>query len=75
MSRKARELASRALDIEKQKLQAGRSTNFQVLSFEARLRESETQRLTATIAYLNALSLLDLQLGTTVDTWRISLND
>lgn len=67
------DLARQALDVEIEKLRAGRSSNFQVLSFEARLREAGNARLNATIAYLNALTLLDLQLGTTLATWRVEL--
>ena len=44
-------------------------------SFETSLRGAANQELTASIAYLNALTTLDQQLGTTIDTWKISLND
>jgi outer membrane protein TolC len=74
-ARQARDLAGRALETEREKLQAGRTSNFEVLSFEANLRTADTQALTASIAYLNALTTLDQQLGTTLDTWRITLND
>lgn len=74
-TQRARALAARALDLTRQKLEAGRSSNFEVLSFQADLRAADTQALTATIAYLNALTSLDQQLGTTLDTWRIALND
>lgn len=74
-TQRARALAARALDLTRQKLEAGRSSNFEVLSFQADLRAADTQALTATIAYLNALTSLDQQLGTTLDTLRIALND
>ena len=74
-ARQARDLAAKALENERDKLKAGRASNFEVLSFEADLRAANTQSLAASIAYLNALTTLDQQLGTTLDTWRISLND
>jgi outer membrane protein TolC len=62
------------IQIEREKLTLGRSSNFQVISFEADLRHAENTRLNALIAYLNAQVELDLQLGLTLDTWKISLN-
>jgi outer membrane protein TolC len=74
-ARQARTLAAKALEIERDKLKAGRTSNFEVLSFEANLRTADTQALAASITYLNALTTLDQELGTTLDTWRIALND
>ncbi len=75
LARKARDLAARKLEVENEKLKFGRSSNFQVLSFENDLRNAENARLGAQISYLNALTILDQQLGMTLDTWRISLED
>lgn len=72
-AKRARDLATRAVDIEKDKLKIGRSSNFQVRSMENDLRLAETQQLAAAMGYLNALTLLDVQLGTTLATWRIEL--
>ena len=75
VARRARELSARAVEIEKEKLKVGRSANYQVRSLENDLRSSENQQLSAMIGYLNALTLLDVQLGTTLDTWHIALRD
>ncbi|QVE15535.1 TolC family protein [Pseudomonas cichorii] len=75
ISQRARELSLRKLNIEREKLQSGRSSNFQVLSFEADLRNAENARLNALIAYLNAQTSLDQTLGTTLESWDIDLND
>lgn len=75
IAERSRDLAARAVEIEKVKLSAGRSTTFQVRSLEDSLRTTENQLLTARIGYLSALTRLDLQLGTTLDTWRIDLKD
>ncbi|MGE5547283.1 MAG: TolC family protein [Solirubrobacterales bacterium] len=75
IARRALGLASRKVEIEREKLQVGRSSNFQVLSYEADLRAAESIELGAMIGYLNALTILDQQVGTTLDTWQISLED
>lgn len=75
LARRARELAGLQLDAELVKLQAGRSSNFQVVSFQGSLQSAESAELAAVIAYANALTQLDQVLGTTLETWRISLND
>jgi outer membrane protein TolC len=73
-ARQARDLAARTLDLEHQLLSAGRASNFEVLSFETSLRAADIQALSAEITYLDALTSLDQQLGTTLDTWKVSLN-
>lgn len=73
LARKASSFSILKLDAEREKLQAGRSSNFQVLSFENDLRNAENTRVNAEIAYLNALSDLDERLGKVLDTWNIPL--
>lgn len=68
-------LSRQALSAAKAKLNAGRSTNFEVQTQEQNLRNSETQLLNSRLNYLNALTRLDLQLGTTLETWQIELYD
>ncbi len=74
-ARRARDLAARALELQQEKLKVGRASNFEVLSFQDNLRNADAQELNARIAYLNALTALDQQIGSTLDTWRIQLND
>lgn len=74
-ARRAQALAERALQLQQAKLEAGRASNFEVLSFQADLRAADIQALNASIAYLNALTALDQQIGSTLDTWRISVED
>jgi outer membrane protein TolC len=75
LAKRARELAGLQLETELIKLQAGRSSNFQVVSFQGSLQSAESAELAAVVAYANSLTQLDQVLGTTLDTWRISLND
>lgn len=70
---RANELSRRKLDIEREKLSAGRSSNFQIISFENDLRDAENARLNALIAYLNAQTQLDETLGMTLEKWEIAL--
>jgi outer membrane protein TolC len=71
LSNKARDLSLLKLNAEKEKLQVGRTSNFQILSFENDLRNAENARVNAEIAYLNALTDLDDRMGKTLDTWTI----
>jgi outer membrane protein TolC len=73
MGRRARDRATKAVEKEKEKLKVGRSTNIQVRSLENDLRSAEMQQLNVIIRYLNAVSTLDLQLGTALDTWKIEI--
>ncbi len=75
IAQRARDLSRRKLEIERDKLTVGRSSNFQVLSFENDLRDAENARLNALISYLNAQAELDQTLGTTLQSWDIALND
>lgn len=74
-ARRARELANAQLQAELARLQAGRSSNFQVVSFQSVLASTESAELSAVIAYSNALTNLDRVVGSTLDTWRIRLFD
>lgn len=74
MAVRARELSEQKLEIEKEKLAVGRSTNFQLVSFQNELNQSLESELSAKVAYLNALTALDTFLATTLDTWKIDYN-
>ncbi|WP_329602998.1 TolC family protein [Pseudomonas putida] len=68
-------LSRRKLAIEQEKLSLGRSSNFEVLSFESDLRYAQHARLDAAIAYLNGQTSLDQLLGTTLGRWGVVLHD
>jgi outer membrane protein TolC len=71
LATKARILAERQLAVEQEKLNVGRTTNFQLVTFQNDLVNAQNNELNAKIAYLNALSGLDQIIGTTLDTWKI----
>jgi outer membrane protein TolC len=73
-ARQARELAERKLNIEQEKLGAGRTTNFQLVSFQRDLQTAQLNELSAMTTYLNSLTSLDDTLGTTLTTWKIDVN-
>ncbi len=73
IARLSRELSEKKLDIEKEKLRTGRSTNFQVVNFQNDLVSAQTTELSAIIDYRNALTSLDQTLGTTLATWHIEV--
>ncbi len=71
LARLGRKLAEKKLMIEEVKLKAGRSTNFQLVSFQNDLVNAQNSELNAITDYRNALTSLDQVLGTTLDTWKI----
>ena len=71
----ARELAERKLEIEKGRLQAGRTTNFAIITFQNDLVNARLNEIGAQISYLNALTLLEQTLGTTLAAWGIRIED
>ncbi|MCP4287380.1 MAG: TolC family protein, partial [Gammaproteobacteria bacterium] len=75
ISRRSLELAHRTLKTEIKKLSVGKSSSFEVLARQLSLREAESTELNAVIAYHNSLAAMDEILGTTLDTWQITLND
>lgn len=68
-------LAQQTLSAEHEKLKFGRSSNFQIISFENQLREMESMHESSRIAYQNALTRFELILGMTLESWEIALND
>ena len=72
-AKKSLELARMKLEFEKTKLNVGRSTIFQVVSFQNSLVEKEKAALDQTLSYLDALIVLDTYLGKTLETWNIEL--
>jgi len=75
LARLARELSEKKLEIEKVKLKAGRSSNFQLVSFQNDLVSALNNELSANINYLNALTTLDKTLETTLETWKIEIKE
>jgi outer membrane protein TolC len=72
-ARKSLELAKLKLEFEKTKLNVGRSTIFQVVSFQNTLVDKQEAELQQTISYLTSLITLDQLLGKTLETWSIEL--
>jgi outer membrane protein TolC len=61
------------VEIETEKLKAGRSTNFQLVSYQNDLKNAQKSELDAIITYQNALTTLESKLGITLDRWGITL--
>jgi outer membrane protein TolC len=73
LATQSRVLTEKKVAIETEKLKAGRSTNFQLVSFQNDLVNSQNNELNAIITYLNALTSLERTLGITLDRWGVSL--
>ena len=72
---RAKDLAAQSLELHNERLQAGRASNFEVVALQSTLRNADAQALSARIAYANAVTALDQQLGRTLETWQISLEN
>ena len=75
ISQRLTDLSRRKLAIETDKLNVGRSSNFQIISFESDLRAAEEANLNARISYLDARARRDVLLGVLLENWEISLED
>ena len=73
LARRARELSEQKLEVEREKLARGLTTNFRVVTFEDNLVQAQNSEVDTIIAYLDALTVLDQTLGTTLETWRIDI--
>lgn len=75
LARQARVLSEKKVDVETEKLKVGRSSNFQLVSFQNDLVNSQNNELNSIIDYLNALTTIDRTLGITLDRWGVALVD
>lgn len=75
LAQQAVSLSNLNLEVEQEKLRAGRSSNYQINNYQSDLKNAEYARLNALIGYLAAQTELDLAMGTTIDTWKVELND
>ncbi len=73
LAREARKLSEQKLDIENVKLKLGRTTNFQLVSFQNDLKSRQDAELLAITAYLGAIDTLDSKLGVTLNRWGITI--
>lgn len=74
-AQKLMQLTRKKAEAERLSFQAGTSSNFQLLSYEADLRNSELVQLDALMAYLNAQTQLWDTLGLTLESWNIEVKD
>lgn len=71
LSHRSRVLADKKVEVEMIKLKKGRSSTFQLVTFQDDQFQAQQSELSARISYLDALASLDSFLGTTMDTWDI----
>ena len=74
LAQTARVLAEKKLDNERQKLSAGRSSNFQVLRFVDDLVVAEAGELNARISYRNAATTFALRTGRLLEDLDVAIN-
>lgn len=75
-ARRARELAAQELENEQDKLRLGGRTSItDLVRSQEQLNQARNNEIQAIIDYLNALTNLDRILGTTLETWQITVED
>ena len=75
LARQATQLSVRQLEIEQEKQKLGRSRLLDIIKLQNDLVQAKNNELNATITYLNALTSLDQFLGTTLQTWQVSIEN
>ena len=73
LAKRARELARQKLDLEEEKMRVGRSSNFQVISYQRDLTNAQNEELRRIAGYLKALGRLEQTMGTTLEKWGIEV--
>jgi len=74
LARRARLLSEQNMEIEREKLNLGVTTNFRLVAFENDLVSAENAEIDALISHLNAANELDRSLGITLERWGIDLD-
>ncbi len=73
LAQRARQLARQKLTLEEDKMKVGRSSNFQVISYQRDLTNAQNKELRVIADYLKALGRLEQAMGTTLDKWGIQV--
>jgi outer membrane protein TolC len=73
LAQQSRELALQKYKIERVRLELGRSTNFQVLSYQRDLTAASDQEHQAIATYLKSLARLDEVVGQALNTWNVKV--
>ena len=75
LSRKARKLAEKQLEVERRKLTLGLTSAYQLTAVEDDRIGAQNAELDAIVSYLNAVASLDRALGVTLRTWGIDVEE
>ncbi len=71
LAKKNTELKALQLENENTKLMVGRTTNFEVVSYQNQLVQAQLAETSKQITYVQSLLILDQLLGTTMETWHV----
>ena len=73
LSTQGRELAQKNVAVQTEKLKVGRTSNFELLSYQNALVNAQNAEVNAIISYLNDLTSLENTLGIVLDRWGVTL--
>jgi outer membrane protein TolC len=71
LAQRAKVLAKQKLELEEEKMKVGRSSNFQVISYQRDLTNAQNVELVRIAGYLKALGRLEQSMGTTLQRWEL----
>ena len=75
LAQRAKELAKKKLELEEDKMKVGRSSNFQVISYQRDLTNAQNEELRAIAGYIKAVGQLEAAMGTTLRKWGIEVEE
>ncbi len=75
LAQRAKTLSERKLQLEEEKMKVGRSSNFQVISYQRDLTNAQNSELRKIAAYLIALGELQQTMGSTLRKWNLEIEE
>jgi len=73
LAEQSSKLSGQKLSVETEKMKAGRSSNFQLVTFQNDLVNAQNNEINAIINYLNSVATLEKTLGITLEKWGIQI--
>ncbi len=73
LNTQGQELAQKNVAVQTEKLKVGRTSNFELLSYQNALVNAQNAEVNAIISYLNDLTSLENTLGIVLDRWGVTL--
>lgn len=73
LAEQSSKLSEQKLSVETEKMKAGRSSNFQLVTFQNDLVNAQNNEINAIINYLNSVATLEKTIGITLEKWGVKI--